>query len=58
MVVCGDADSITGAVSKIAECQPQLVVTELRLGTGDSLEIGQGAKGRTPSAAHPGVLRV
>ena len=39
MVVCGEADSIEGAVSKIAECQPQLVVTELRLGAGDGLKL-------------------
>ena len=37
MVVCGEADNIADAQSKIAECQPQLVVTELRLGAGDSL---------------------
>ena len=39
MVVCGEADSIEGAVSKIAECQPELLVTELRLGAGDSLKL-------------------
>ena len=39
MVVCGEADSIEGAVSKIAECQPQLVVTELRLGADDGLKL-------------------
>jgi DNA-binding NarL/FixJ family response regulator len=39
LVVCGEADSITGAGSKIAECQPQLLVTELRLGAGDSLKL-------------------
>jgi DNA-binding NarL/FixJ family response regulator len=38
MVVCGEADNIADAQSKIAECQPQLVVTELRLGAGDSLK--------------------
>src|SRR5205809_3831384 len=36
MVVCGEADSLPGAGTKIAECQPQLLVTELRLGAGDS----------------------
>jgi len=36
MVVCGEADSLLDAGTKIAECQPQLLVTELRLGTGDS----------------------
>ena len=39
MVVCGEADSIAGAGSKIAQCQAQLVVTELRLGAGDSLKL-------------------
>jgi DNA-binding NarL/FixJ family response regulator len=58
MVVRGEADSIPGAASKIAECQPQLLVTELRLGAADKPEIGQEAKGRKPSAADPGVLRV
>jgi DNA-binding NarL/FixJ family response regulator len=38
MVVCGEADNIADAQSKIAECQPQLVLTELRLGAGDSLK--------------------
>jgi DNA-binding NarL/FixJ family response regulator len=36
MVVCGEADSLLDAGTKIAECQPQLLVTELRLGAGDS----------------------
>jgi DNA-binding NarL/FixJ family response regulator len=39
MVVCGEADNMADAQSKIAECQPQLVVTELRLGAGDSLKL-------------------
>jgi DNA-binding NarL/FixJ family response regulator len=39
MVVCGEADSLLDAGSKIAECQPQLLVTELRLGAGDSLKL-------------------
>jgi DNA-binding NarL/FixJ family response regulator len=39
MVVCGEADSLPGARTKIAECQPQLLVTELRLGAGDSLKL-------------------
>ena len=39
MVVCGEADTIAGAATKIAEFQPQLVVTELRLGAGDSLKL-------------------
>ncbi len=39
MVVCGEADSIADTGSKIADCQPHVVVTELRLGTGDSLKL-------------------
>jgi DNA-binding NarL/FixJ family response regulator len=39
MFVCGEVDSIPGAGNKIAECQPQLLVTELRLGAGDSLKL-------------------
>jgi DNA-binding NarL/FixJ family response regulator len=39
MFVCGEAESIAGAGNKIAECQPQLLVTELRLGVGDSLKL-------------------
>jgi len=39
MMVCGEADSIADARSKIAECQPHVVVTELRLGVGDSLKL-------------------
>jgi DNA-binding NarL/FixJ family response regulator len=39
MVVCGEADSLPAAGTKIAECQPQLLVTELRLSAGDSLKL-------------------
>jgi len=39
MVVCGEGDNIADARSKMAECQPQLVLTELRLGAGDSLKL-------------------
>jgi DNA-binding NarL/FixJ family response regulator len=38
MVVCGDAENLLNARSKIAQCQPQLLLTGLRLGTGDSLK--------------------
>jgi len=38
MMVCGEAESLLNARSKIAQCQPQLVLTGLRLGTGDSLK--------------------
>jgi DNA-binding NarL/FixJ family response regulator len=39
MVVCGEADNILDAGTNIAECQPQLLVTELRLGAGDGLKL-------------------
>src|SRR4030095_4033781 len=39
MVVCCEADSIADARSKIADCQPHVVVTELRLGVGDGLTL-------------------
>src|SRR4029450_7281654 len=38
MVVCGEADNIADAQSKIAECQPQVVLPEPRLGAGASLK--------------------
>jgi DNA-binding NarL/FixJ family response regulator len=38
MTVCGEAGSILEAESKIAECNPQLLVTALRLGVGDTFE--------------------
>ena len=38
MFVCGEADNIRDARNKIAEHKPQLLVTALRLGAGDSLE--------------------
>src|SRR5215217_7704950 len=38
MMVCGDAESLLNARSKIVKCQPQLLLTALRLGTEDSLK--------------------
>src|SRR6266480_6138151 len=49
MVVCGEADNIADAQSKIAECQPQLVLTELRLGVGDSLKLVKQLKAENPA---------
>jgi DNA-binding NarL/FixJ family response regulator len=49
MVVCGEADSIAAAEGKIAACQPQLMVTELRLGTGDSLKLVKQLKAENPA---------
>jgi DNA-binding NarL/FixJ family response regulator len=39
MMVCGEASSVSDARSKVAECQPQFVVTALRLGAGDNLKL-------------------
>src|SRR5205807_2446595 len=51
MVVCGETDSIPTAQTKIAECNPQLLVTSLQLGAGDSLEFV-----KTLKAEHPRLL--
>jgi DNA-binding NarL/FixJ family response regulator len=49
MIACGEADCIPGARSKIPECKPQLLLTALRLGTGDSLEFVKALKVEYPS---------
>ena len=52
MIVCGQADNIREARDKMAECKPQLLLlTALRLGTGDSLEFV-----KTLKAEQPGLL--
>lgn len=48
MMVCGEADSVSDARRKIAECQPQFVVTALRLGAGDSLKLIKELKTQNP----------
>jgi len=49
MIVCGQADNIREARDKMAECKPQLLLlTALRLGTGDSLEFVKTLKGEQP----------
>jgi DNA-binding NarL/FixJ family response regulator len=48
MMVCGDAESIWDAQSKIAECQPQVLVTALRLGAEDSLKLIKKLKNEMP----------
>ena len=48
MVVCGEADCIPSAQSKLAECRPHLLMIGLRLGTGDSLEFVKALKGQYP----------
>ena len=48
MMVCGEAKSISDVRSKIAECQPQVLVTALRLGAEDSLKLIKKLKTETP----------
>jgi len=48
MIVCGEADSIPDAQSKIAECKPHLLLTAFRLGAGDTLEFVQALKAEKP----------
>src|SRR6266513_6002826 len=49
MVVCGESDNIHSARDEIARCKPQLLVTALRLGTGDSLEFVKALKAEQPA---------
>ena len=49
MVVCGEADNIRDARHKIHECKPQLLLSALRLGTGDSLEFVKALKSERPA---------
>ena len=51
MAVCGETDNIRDARNKVAECKPHLLLTALRLGTGDSLEFVKALK-----AERPGLL--
>ena len=49
MIACGEADNIRDARNTIAEFKPHLMVTALRLGTGDSLEFVKALKSERPS---------
>ena len=49
MIVCGEAANIRDARDEIAECKPQLLVTALRLGTGDTLEFVKALKEEQPA---------
>jgi len=51
VTVCGEADDIPNAQSKLLECRPDLLLIGLRLGTGDSLEFVKALK-----AQHPKLL--
>ena len=46
--VCGAADNIRDARNEITKSKPQLLVTALRLGTGDSLEFVKALKAEKP----------
>ena len=46
--VCGDADNIRDARNEFAKCKPHLLLTALRLGTGDSLEFVKALKAEKP----------
>src|SRR5437879_1045391 len=48
MIVCGESDNIREARNKIPECKPRLLLTAMRLGTGDSLEFVKTLKGEQP----------
>lgn len=48
MMVCGEAETISDVRRKIAECQPQLLVTALRLGAEDSLKLIKKLKTEMP----------
>src|SRR5437016_13309284 len=48
MMVCGEGGSVSDARSKVAECQPQFVVTALRLGAGDNLKLIKERKSQKP----------
>jgi DNA-binding NarL/FixJ family response regulator len=48
LLVCGEADNIRDVRNDIAKCKPHLLVTALRLGTGDSLEFVKAVKAEKP----------
>jgi DNA-binding NarL/FixJ family response regulator len=49
MIVCGETDNIRDARHKIQELKPHLLLTALRLGTGDSLEFLKALKSERPA---------
>ena len=48
IIVCGDTDNIREARNKIHDCKPHLLLTALRLGTGDCLEFVKSLKSERP----------
>src|SRR5437762_14215466 len=49
MIVCGETDNIRDARHKIQESKPHLLLTALRLGTGDCLEFLKALKSERPA---------
>ena len=49
MIVCGETDNIRDARHKIQESKPHLLLTALRLGTGDTLEFLKALKSERPA---------
>ena len=49
IIVCGESDNIRDARHKIQEYKPHLLLTALRLGTGDSLEFLKALKSERPA---------
>ena len=49
LLVCGQTDNIRDARNEIAKSKPQLLLTALRLGTGDSLEFVKALRTEKPS---------
>ena len=49
IIVCGETDNIRDARNKIHDCKPQLLLTALRIGTGDSLEFVKSLKSKHPT---------
>src|SRR6267143_5104438 len=48
IIVCGEADSIPDARNKLAECEPDVLLTPVRLGTGNSFEFVKALKAEKP----------
>jgi DNA-binding NarL/FixJ family response regulator len=49
LIVCGETDNIRDARHRLQESKPQLLLTALRLGTGDSLEFLKALKSERPA---------
>ena len=49
LAVCGEANNIRDTRDKLATCKPHLLISALRLGTGDSLEFVKALKAERPA---------